>query len=63
MKVKALYRDPKTSPFAPKTWTPVKKVEVPDGTSKEELEKMAKEGSEGLELVEVVMEDGSPIPA
>lgn len=62
MKVKAVYRDPKANPFEPKIRIPVIRAEFPDGTSKGELEEKAKEATPpGMEFVEVVMDDGSPI--
>ena len=61
MKVKAVYRDPKANPFELRLSTVIS-AEVLDGTPKEKLEKWAKEATpKGLEFVDVVMEDGSPI--
>ncbi len=61
MKVKAVYCDPKANPFTLRP-SPVIRTEVPDGTPKEKLEKWAKETTpKGLEFVDVVIEDGSPI--
>ncbi len=61
MEVKAVYRDPKANPFTQRP-SPVIRTEVPDGTPKEKLEEVAKATTpQGLEFVDMVMEDGSPI--
>ncbi|MFH0852693.1 MAG: hypothetical protein V1845_03780 [bacterium] len=60
MKVKAIYRDPnpKLNPFTPRTTRPIIRADVPDGTPKEEIEKMAKDATPaGLKFVKVVKED------
>ena len=58
MKVKAIYRDPKTSPFKHRPTVPVIRAEFSDGTEWEKIEKFAKEATpKGLEFVKVVKEE------